>query len=266
MVDEETGQSEVEAGIEDAGAEEIESGAADDSFVVRTGDFEGPLNLLLGLIQDRKLYINEVSLAEVADDYIAFISRSDVELGDMAQFVLVASTLLLIKSRSLLPDLTLTDEEEESIEELERRLAEYRKIKEAAGILKQNWRRSPLVFLRQRPIERVHGFAPGESSPQSIHAAAAHMVAILPSAAFTETAHVAATVSLESMIESLQTRMRQLSKTTFKSITARAAREEIIVHFLALLELAKLGSISATQEQTFGDITLESDTIGTPQY
>jgi len=91
-------------------------------FSVETEAFSGPLEALLNLIEDRKLAISEVSLAEVTDAYLAYVEKlPGLPLGETAQFILVASTLLLIKSRTLLPTLTLSDDERESVQELARR-------------------------------------------------------------------------------------------------------------------------------------------------
>ena len=96
-------------------------------FKVRVGEFEGPLELLLDLIEKRKLHISDVSLSQVADEFIEYTkSIEDFPIADSADFILVASTLLLIKSKSLLPNLELTVEEEENIGELEKRLALYK--------------------------------------------------------------------------------------------------------------------------------------------
>src|SRR4249920_742770 len=101
-------------------------------FRIKTEVFEGPLDLLLSLVEKRKLFINDISLAKVTDDFIAYIQKFDnMPMADSAQFILIASTLLLIKSKSLLPSLTLSEDEEEGIHDLETRLKIYQRIKEA---------------------------------------------------------------------------------------------------------------------------------------
>src|SRR6185312_11866917 len=101
-------------------------------LTVKTPVYEGPLHLLLELIEKRKLLINDISLAAVTDEYIARIKGTQMPVGETAEFIALAATLLLIKSRSLLPSLTLSDEESHDIKELEYRLALYQLIKEAA--------------------------------------------------------------------------------------------------------------------------------------
>src|SRR3989344_2983861 len=94
-----------------------------DNFTIKAACCEGPLDALLDMIEGRKLSITEVSLAEVCDAYLAHIEKlPSLPLGETAQFILAASTLLLIKSRALLPTMTLSEDERESAEELGRRL------------------------------------------------------------------------------------------------------------------------------------------------
>src|SRR5689334_22763292 len=102
------------------------------SFTVKTQAFEGPLDLLLDLIEKKKLFVNDISLAKVTDDFIEHVKQfENLPMGEAAHFILVASTLLLIKSKSLLPDLNLTEDEKGDIHDLEIRLKIYQRIKEA---------------------------------------------------------------------------------------------------------------------------------------
>ncbi|MDE2172553.1 MAG: segregation/condensation protein A, partial [Patescibacteria group bacterium] len=102
------------------------------TFTVKTQTFEGPLDLLLDLIEKRKFFISDISLAKVTDDFITHIKQfENMPMGESAHFILVASTLLLIKSKSLLPELALSVEEQGDIRDLETRLKIYKRIKEA---------------------------------------------------------------------------------------------------------------------------------------
>ena len=102
-------------------------------FVVKARDFEGPLELLLELIEEHKLSINEVSLSTISDEYIRYLETIGVkDRESLSQFISIAATLMLIKSRTLLPGLTLTEEEEGNIDELEQRLRAYAEIKDAS--------------------------------------------------------------------------------------------------------------------------------------
>ena len=95
-------------------------------YKIKLDGFEGPFDLLLDLIEKRKLHINDISLSKVTDDYISHVkSIQHFPIALSANFILIASTLLLIKSKSLLPALQLTEEEQMSIEDLENRLIGY---------------------------------------------------------------------------------------------------------------------------------------------
>src|SRR5690242_6090904 len=121
-------------------------------FHIETPSYQGPLESLLDLIDDRKLSISEVSLSQVADAYLSHMGKlTELPLGETAQFVLVASTLLLIKSRTLLPDMHLSDDERESVAEPERRLARLQIIRQASRLVKKSWGQHPYVFPRKYP-------------------------------------------------------------------------------------------------------------------
>src|SRR3989344_5386913 len=150
------------------------------SFHDATHTFQGPLGALRDLIESRKMPISEISLTEVADAYLAHIETvSEFPLNEAAQFILIASTLLLIKSRALLPFLTLSDEEKESVEELERRLKRLRLIRKGARILRGEWGKAPIYFAKRAPLREAK-FAPGEVSSDTLGNAIRRLIASLP--------------------------------------------------------------------------------------
>jgi segregation and condensation protein A len=237
-----------------------------DRFSVETSAFSGPLEALLNLIEDRKLSISQISLAEVTDAYLAYVEKLPrLPLGETAQFVLVASTLLLIKSRTLLPTLSLTEEERESVQELEMRLARYALVRKAARALRKEWGRHPLLFAKRAP-ERAPVFAPAESSLQRIAEAARRLVSILPKGEELAKAAIAPVLALEDVITQLKKRLSSAFKARFSELTRSRSRHDTIVYFLATLELVRSGSISATQEKLFADITLEAEVSGVPRF
>src|SRR3989338_1926873 len=111
------------------------------NYHLKTEQFEGPLDLLLSLIEKRKLFIGDFALAKVADEYIAHIRKfENFPMNDVANFLLVASTLVLIKSKSILPELNLSDEEESDIDDLKRRLAMYELFRGLAQEIRERYR------------------------------------------------------------------------------------------------------------------------------
>lgn len=237
-----------------------------ENFSITTEKFQGPLEALLNLIEERKLSISEVSLSEVTDSYLTYVEKlPELPLGETAQFILVASTLLLIKSRTLLPTLQLSDDERESVEELERRLARYALYRKIAKILRKEWGRAPLVFAKRGPT-RPAIFKPGESSISSIATVALRMLSLLPKPEAIAEAAVAPILALEDVIVRLKGRLTKALRTRFSELTKSSDKHERIVYFLAMLELVRSGSASATQEKLFEEITIEAEHMGAPKY
>lgn len=244
-----------------------------DLFTFESEHYRGPLETLLDLIEARKMSVSLVSLSEVCDAYLAYVEKlPELPLSETSQFVLVASTLLLIKSRSLLP-MPLSDEEEQSIEELEKRLKKLAKIREASKLLKKEWGRAPLLFARRTPdSSKIIGrekprFAPREASVQAILAAVKKLVTTFPKPEKLGEVFVAPVLKLEDVIVSLKSRLSKAMKTRWSDFTKGASRGDMIVHFLAVLELARHGSVSVTQDRLFSDIILESDEVSSlPKY
>jgi len=239
---------------------------------VKTPVYEGPLEVLLELIEKRKLLINDISLAAVTDEYIARVNAMpSLPVGETADFVSLAATLLLIKSRSLLPMLELSDDETRDIKELEYRLALYQLIKEAAGGLGR-MEEAYLYEGTPREMEPLYVKDP-TATPASLRAAAQALIDGFPTTLTLPKVSVKKIVSLEEMISTMASRVSQAFRMSFKEFTAghgskeaSEAKHGIIVSFLALLELVKQGILKAEQETHFGDITLESDSVSTPNY
>lgn len=235
-------------------------------FSLETETFQGPLEALLDLIEARKLSISEVSLADVTDSYLAYVEKlPEMPLGETAQFILVASTLLLIKSRALLPTLTLSEDERESVEELERRLARYAIIRKAARSLRAQWGKAPYRFPKRAPT-RIPVFNPAEATVGVVASAIRRMLSQLPKLENLAEAAVAPMLALEDVIVHLKTRITGAFKARFSELTKTKDKHEVIVYFLAMLELVRNGSASVTQEKLFDDITIESEEVGSPRY
>ena len=238
------------------------------AYVVKTDVFEGPLDLLLQLIEKRKLFINDVSLATVTDDYLSYVESQKKSVGQTANFVLVASTLLLIKSKSLLPVLELTEEEEQSIEDLERRLKLYKHFRELSRNLGDRFGKNILHSGGEKRVQEV-SFAPGNDiSIKSLRESIEEVISLLPKKTFIPETVVKKVVSLEEMIEKLADRVTRAISTSFKEFAGleKGDKSDIVVSFLAMLELVKQGAINVRQSGRFYDITMESDGVSVPKY
>jgi segregation and condensation protein A len=246
-------------------------------YSVKTHIYEGPLDTLLSLIEKRKLFINDISLAQVADDYIAYIkSLEQFPIADSAHFILIASTLVLIKSKSLLPNLTLTEEEQHSIEDLEARLREYQKFKALSIHLKERFGIHTEYF-RLPSKDKVIVFTPDKNTNVArIREVILSVIAQIPKKEFVPKAVVQKVISLEEMIENLTKRITGCIKMSFKDFVdsngsshkgiEQKDKVTVIVSFLAMLELVKQGIINVRQDKDFQDIHMETDMVGIPKY
>jgi segregation and condensation protein A len=238
-------------------------------FAVKTEVFEGPLELLIELVEKRKLLINDISLAEVTDEYMQRVSlMQELSLPNTVQFVTLAATLLLIKSKSLLPVLELTDEEEESIEDLQDRLKQYQLYRDAAVPLSSAFGQTVLHEPRYTP-PREPLFVPDTFCTTSeLQEAMKRVLHNLPREAAPKVkATVRQTISLEDMMSKLQKRIEQQMKTRFSELRRNEPEHKnVIVGFLAILELFKQGDILITQGGRYEDIHMESSKASIPKY
>jgi len=241
----------------------------DSTYNVKTHIFEGPLDTLLSLIEKRKLFINDIALAQVADDYIAYVrSLGDFPIADSAHFILIASTLVLIKSKSLLPDLSLTEEEQESIDDLEDRLKQYQKYKELSRHLKERFGIN-IEYYRLPSKDKIIVFTPDKNTNTTrINETMLSILSRIPKKESVPKAVVQKVVSLEEMIDSLTERIQSSMKMSFKDFSrmGRVEKVNVIVSFLAMLELVKQGIISVRQDKDFHDIEMETNKVGVPTY
>ena len=238
------------------------------AFTVRQEKFEGPFDLLLTLIERRQLHIGEIALARVTDDFIGYVKGlADFPVAETAQFAYVASTLLLIKSKALLPQLALLKEEEESMEDLERRLKLLQRFRELSRHVRARFGESPLYLPLERKIEPV--FAPPKGlSLKMVHSAVQAVLSAIPKVEALAKVAVQKVISLEEMIENLKNRITSALRMSFKefSRTHKKERINVIVGFLAMLELVKQGLIAVTQESAHGEIVMETENIEVPRY
>ncbi|MBI2637601.1 MAG: segregation/condensation protein A, partial [Candidatus Sungbacteria bacterium] len=120
------------------------------AFTIKQEQFEGPLDVLLDLIEKEKVSVNQISLASAADEYVRFVKTlTHIDREELAEFLVVAAQLILIKSRSLLPNTALSEEEAVSIEELERRLREYKRLKELSLDIKDTALAGRHIYTRE---------------------------------------------------------------------------------------------------------------------
>ncbi len=237
-------------------------------FAIKTEQFEGPLELLIELVEKRKLLINDISLAAVTDEYMQRVSMmQEQSLPNTAQFITLAATLLLIKSKSLLPVLDLTDEEESSIEDLEERLKRYQLYRNAAEDIKsifgESFQFSPEYVPKREPFFLPDSFCTTSELAEALH----QVLTNLPKFEKKPSVKVRPTISIEEMMETLKKRIEQQITTRFSEIRkSEPEHKNVIVGFLAILELFKQANVLIVQQHRFADIELESEKGETPRY
>lgn len=239
------------------------------SFTVKTKSFEGPLDLLLDLIEKRKLFISDISLAQVTDDFITHVRTfENLPMDESAHFILVASTLLLIKSKSLLPELSLTEEEQGDMRDLETRLKIYKRIKEASVHVSKLFGED-MIFPQSASRRLVPVFAPApEFTLERALTSLKDLIHRLPKKENLPKHVVEKVISLEDMIGTLTSRITSSLRMSFREFSKEHKGEKVnvIVSFLAMLELVKEGVLHVSQQDTFSDIHMETKDVGVPRY
>lgn len=233
------------------------------TYEVRLDIFEGPIDLLLQLITRQRLDIYDVSLAEITEEYLAALATLDgLDLETATGFLVVAATLLELKSARLLPSGQLGDGDAALLEErdlLLARLVECATYREAGAWIAAGLRRGEDFHGRAVTLEpRFLEIAPdllANTSVDHIGRAAGALLAPRPVVEL-DVSHVApSTASVADAILEVAARLKESSRVSFEELCGRARpRMEVVVRFLALLELFKAGAIELEQATRFGDI------------
>ncbi len=227
--------------------------------------FNGPLDLLLHLIERNELDITAISLAKVAEQFleqVALLKETGKRMEQLMDFLVMGAQLALIKSRALLPKppaiLAAQEEEEDPAEALARRLREYKQFKEAAVWLHQREEQGLRTHLRVAPPPHPELESKLDLSNLSIsHLQQAVLVALARMERLDDSVQVAhkPTITIEEQIRRLRQAMKVYGRVSFRSLlSAQPTRAELSVSLLAVLELTKRHEVMALQEEMFGPI------------
>jgi segregation and condensation protein A len=224
--------------------------------------FEGPLDLLLHLIERDELDITQVSLAQVTNQYLEYLAQlSERDPDSLADFLVVAAKLLLIKSRVLLPQPPAppSPEDETDVgEDLIRQLIEYKKFKEVARCLKEIESQGLSSYVRLAglpPLERTIEL--GDVTLDDLWAAMRDVLDIEPPAASINGAVPPIIITIAEQMDLIERQAARGRPISFRRLLKRAtSRLEVIVTLLALLEMIKQLRVTVRQDQLFGDILI----------
>lgn len=241
-------------------------------YEIKLEQFSGPLEKLLELMEAEKLGVSEVSLAKVTDGFLKYLEkfreggegeeRFQVDLRVLADFIAVASKLIFLKSKYLLPGLALTDEEEKDIKDLEERLKVYQELKPALRHLQKLWRTSHKSYSRPYFLGKGQGAAAGQSffypgkelSAETLAGSLGRIFDTVKTYAFETETIKEKIVTLEEKITEVLGRIEREGNLQFKKLSTEKSRAEAIVIFLAILHLAREQLVLLEQMENFSDI------------
>lgn len=230
------------------------------AYTVQIEHFEGPLDLLLQLVEKNELEIADIALARVADQFVDYMENSQVRPEELADFLVVASKLVYLKSKLLMPD--FEDEEMEEGMDLEAQLRQYQMFVAAAKELNEMWNAGYRSFPRPLVVRkrREAGFVPPKGVDTTIMLELMRrVIARIEPIIRLPKASVQRAVSIHEKIRDLYGRIRRHAKVSFKQFIEGAKhKQEAIVGFLALLELIKQRFVTVDQEGIFNDINISA--------
>ncbi len=248
-------------------------------------NYSGPLDKLLELIEARKLEITEISLAAVTDDFIRYLktltdakknanqresfSEDSLEVRKnlrlLADFIAIASRLIFIKSKSLLPDVSLTTEEEAEIKDLENRLKLYRELKPGMRHVAGLWQRENREFSRPYFLDvlswaaapGLRVFYPGPNlSIENLTSSLQKILENFERISSEEATIKEEIISIEEKIKEIVSRIQKIGESNLAGLSGNGSRAELVVAFLAILHLAHEQMIFLEQKSRFSDIMI----------
>lgn len=232
-------------------------------YEIHLDNFDGPLDLLLHLIDKNKMDIYDIPIAVITEQYLAYLEEArEMDLEIASEFLLIAATLLNIKARMLLPKRKSVAGEAEQVEdpraELVQRLVEYRFYKETAQLLQEREQQEAEYMLKQQDVAQLTDtLEPGNPLEHiTMEQLLQTFLQVMEQAAPAAPPQVTLTREeylVEDSMTEIQRRLRQENSVEFVSLFERgASRRKIITVFMALLELCRLGTLTFQQQDNFG--------------
>lgn len=228
-----------------------------DSYKVQLEEWQGPLDLLLQLIEQQEMDITKISLSNVADQFITYMNSRSLQLEETADFLVVAAKLIYIKSKALLPTLDL--EAEDGID-LEKQLKMYKEYLEASKKIQKILRRKRFCFSRDKFPEGITSqvfYVPKSITSAKLRNVYAQVINRIKPIIDLPKKVIEKSIKLSERIQQIKDIIFKEVSTSFcKMLGDSKSKTEKIVSFLAILELAKQKIINVEQEKLFEDITL----------
>jgi len=220
--------------------------------------FNGPLDLLLQLISEKRMEISEISISTVTEQYLDHLDKLEKDdPQDLADFLVVAAKLLLLKSKTLLPQFTPEEDEEGS---LEAQLKLYKAFVEASKKIEKRWNDGSVSYGRvEAPTPQREVYKPDNLKLETMHQTMVQLVDRLAPPRPMPQTYIDKSVSLRDKVDFLRKMLKKNKNVNFKEMLLDAqSRTEVIVSFLAILELVKQKSVFLQQDDSFGNIVISS--------
>lgn len=234
-------------------------------YEIKLENFEGPLDLLCHLVDKNKMDIYKINISQITDQYIEYLEKTEqLNLDIASEFLIMASTLIYIKSKGLLPN-EVDDEAEITEEELVRRIIEYKKYKEISKSLKEQFEAySKRLFKAPDNIELPKQELEMKYESKDIHTAYDNLLTknkekMNQNAKNIEMIGIKETYTIASKVKQMIKELMKKKKFVFNRLFSinQCPKEEVVTAFAGLLELTRRNKVEATQEITFGSITVE---------
>lgn len=239
------------------------------SYIVKTSIFEGPIAVLYEMIEARKLSISEFSLVSITDDFLQFVRNLDKEeKQEVANFIATASILILLKSKSLLPENIFTEEEDRSTDLLENQLRAYSLIKHTLKDLRDLYGKNILGFTKTIKPKQEITFLPDVQMDANTFAnyLSERLKELEPETKDLKEVKIDKKIKIEDALNYVRMVIKKLRSINFSKIgnieeigderVKEKSKKIVVILFLSLLELVKLGEIDVVQEDTFGDMLI----------
>lgn len=224
---------------------------------IELDNFHGPLDLLLQLIEANELQITDISIASVAEQFLAYLQDiEEYHPEELADFLVIATKLLLLKSHALLPFLHL--EEEEDPGELAAQLKMYKKYADATKLVEAQIQKALFLYPKKATPPQPGFFPPQGLGSEQLHQYFADVLQRLEPVVRIPKSAMAKVVTLREKFCQIQDLLEKQAKLHFTELLSESNdRAEVVVTFLALLELVKQQSVCVSQKKAFSDITIE---------
>lgn len=234
-------------------------------YSIKIDNFEGPLDLLCYLIDKNKMNIYDVNLTEITNQYIEYLNAmEELNLEIASEFLVMASTLLYLKSKNLLPK---QDEEKEEIteEELIRRIIEYKKFKEISGKLKENYliysnrfyKTQEIIKLPKQKLEKDYDV---DIIPNIYHdLIERNRVKVNQNAKNIEKIAIIEKYTVAEKVKEMYKILSKQKRFVFNKIFTinKHEKQEVVTAFNGLLDMSRRNKVSTSQEEIFGDILVQ---------